>query len=66
MINDNIYKIAISAFLHDIGKFAERANMEITPEFLNNHTDLYQPFFDGRHTHKHAVYTAAFIEHIEK
>lgn len=66
MINDNIYKIAISAFLHDIGKFAERANMEITPEFLNNHTDLYQPFFDGRHTHKHAVYTAAFIDHIEK
>lgn len=65
-MDENIYKIAISAYLHDIGKFAERANMEVTSEFLKNHTDLYQPFFDGRHTHKHAVYTAAFIDHIEK
>ena len=66
MNNENVYKIAISGFLHDIGKFAERGGMEISPEFLNNHTDLYQPFFDGRHTHKHSVYTAAFIDHVEK
>lgn len=66
MNNENIYKIAISGFFHDIGKFAERGCMEISPEFLNNHTDLYQPFFDGRHTHKHSVYTAAFIDHVEK
>ena len=66
MTKENIYKIAISGFLHDIGKFAERGGMDVNPEFLNNHTDLYQPFFDGRHTHKHAVYTAAFIDHIEK
>ncbi len=44
MNNENIYKIAISGFLHDIGKFAERGGMEISPEFLNNHTNLYQPF----------------------
>ena len=66
MKKENIYKIAISGFLHDIGKFAERGDMDVDPEFLKNHTDLYQPFFDGRHTHKHAVYTAAFIDHIEK
>ncbi|ODS30928.1 MAG: CRISPR-associated protein [Candidatus Scalindua rubra] len=65
-MDENINKIAISGFLHDIGKFAEMGCMDINPEFLNNHTDLYQPFFDGRHTHKHAVYTAAFIDHIEK
>ncbi|BBO16797.1 CRISPR-associated protein, Csm1 family [Candidatus Brocadia pituitae] len=67
-MNDTIYKIAIAAFLHDIGKFAERAkgNFYIDPEFLNNHANLYQPFFNGRHTHQHAVYTAAFIDHIEK
>lgn len=67
-MNDTIYKIAIAAFFHDIGKFAERAkgNFHIDPEFINNHANLYQPFFNGRHTHQHAVYTAAFIDHIEK
>lgn len=67
-MSDTIYKIAIAAFLHDIGKFAERAKgrFHVDPEFINNHTNLYQPFFNGRHTHQHAVYTAAFIDHIEK
>ena len=67
-MNDTIYKIALAAFFHDIGKFAERAkgNFHIDPEFINNHANLYQPFFNGRHTHQHAVYTAAFIDHIEK
>lgn len=67
-MNDTIYKIAVAAFFHDIGKFAERAkgNFHIDPEFLNRHADLYQPFYNGKHTHQHAVYTAAFIDHIEK
>ncbi|MCR4292876.1 MAG: type III-A CRISPR-associated protein Cas10/Csm1 [Candidatus Kuenenia sp.] len=67
-MNDTIYKIALAAFFHDIGKFAERAkgNFHVDPEFINNHANLYQPFFNGRHTHQHAVYTAAFIDHIEK
>lgn len=67
-MNDTIYKIALAAFFHDIGKFAERAkgHFHVEPEFINNHANLYQPFFNGRHTHQHAVYTAAFIDHIEK
>lgn len=67
-MNDTIYKIALAAFFHDIGKFAERAkgHFHVDPEFINNHANLYQPFFNGRHTHQHAVYTAAFIDHIEK
>jgi CRISPR-associated protein Csm1 len=28
--------------------------------------DIYQPHYQGKYTHKHAVYTAAFIDHIEK
>lgn len=66
MINDTIYKIAIAGFLHDIGKFAERADMQVSPEYLNNNSGLYQPFYHNHHTHKHAVYTAAFIEEYEK
>lgn len=67
-MNDTIYKIALAAFFHDMGKFAERAkgNFHIDPEFLNRHTNLYQPFYNGKHTHQHVVYTAAFIDHIEK
>ena len=77
-MDETIYKIAIAAFLHDVGKFAERAavkesdNDEIVPgfyidkEFLNNNRDLYQPHFQGKYTHLHAVYTAAFIDHLEK
>ncbi|MEW6108102.1 MAG: type III-A CRISPR-associated protein Cas10/Csm1 [Nitrospirota bacterium] len=77
-MDETIYKIAIAAYLHDIGKFAERAHgtKEKSDEletgfypdekFLNNNMDLYQPHFQGKYTHKHAVYTAAFIDHIEK
>jgi len=74
MMDKTIYKIAIASFLHDIGKFSERGKTEkpdtvgfhVTQEFLDNNADLYQPKYNNRYTHKHAVYTAAFIDHIEK
>lgn len=70
-------KIALAAFLHDIGKFAQRArgdknnsgNEAFYPseEFLNRQRDRLQPFSRDRgYTHEHAVYTAAFIDHLEK
>ena len=67
-MDDTIYKIAIAGFLHDIGKFAERADMPVSKEYLNNNAGLYQPYYktQNRYTHKHAVYTAAFIEENEK
>jgi len=65
-MDDTIYKVAIAGFLHDVGKFAERANMSVSEDFLNNNASLYQPFYNNQYTHKHAVYTAAFIDHVEK
>jgi len=74
-MDDTVYKIAIAGYLHDIGKFAERAksisgtdNIGFFPDenFLNNNINLYQPFYNGRNTHSHATYTAAFIDHLEK
>lgn len=67
-MDETVYKVAIAGYLHDIGKFAERAkgHFSVDPDFLNSHANLYQPFFNGRHTHQHAVYTAAFIDHVEK
>jgi len=64
-MDDTIYKIAIAGFLHDIGKFAERADMQVENSYLDNNAFLYQPSYQGRYSHKHAVYTAAFIEKYE-
>ncbi len=65
-MDDTVYKIAIAGLLHDIGKFAERGSMQVSDEFLNNNAGLYQPYYNSHYSHKHAVYTAAFIDHIEK
>ncbi len=64
-MDDTVYKIALAGLLHDIGKFAERGNMKVSADYLNDNADLYQPYYNNRHTHRHAVYTAAFIEFIQ-
>jgi len=75
MMDETIYKISLAAFLHDIGKFSERASYCDTSQgvgffpnqdFLNRNMDLYQPHFQGKYTHRHATFTAAFIDHLEK
>lgn len=75
MVDDTVYKIALAGYLHDIGKFAERAagtravdDIGFFPgeAFLNSNKDMYQPHYNGSYTHRHAVYTAAFIDHLEK
>jgi len=65
-MDETTLKIAIAAFLHDIGKFADKDVFNISKEYLNNNADLYQPHKNGIYTHAHALYTAAFIEHMEK
>lgn len=64
-MDETVLKIAFAGLMHDIGKLAE-GSLSVSDEFLNNNADLYQPFYQGNHTHRHAVYTAAFIDHIEK
>jgi len=74
MTDETIYKIALAGYFHDIGKFAERAKTKesddkgffVSSEFIENNSPLYLPLYKGRYTHSHAVYTAAFIDHIEK
>lgn len=61
-MNETVYAVAIAGLLHDVGKFAERAMMELPVGYARNNEDLYQPEKDGRRTHIHALYTAAFIE----
>jgi CRISPR-associated protein Csm1 len=63
-MDPTLLKIAAAALLHDIGKFADGEALGITEQYRIDNADLYQPFDKkaGRHTHPHALYTAAFIE----
>lgn len=65
-MDDTTLKIAIAAFMHDIGKFADKEHFNISEQFLIDNADLYQPHYKEKYTHRHSVYTAAFIDHIEK
>ena len=60
-MSDTVLKIALAALMHDVGKFAQ-GSLDVTKEYLANNEGQYQPQWDGRHTHVHATYTAAFVE----
>ena len=65
-------RIALAAFLHDLGKFAERARIDVNKEELEINKQLYCPhrkkFTDdkGWFTHVHAAYTAMALDMIEQ
>lgn len=61
-MNDVVHGVAIAGLLHDVGKFAERAEMELPVGYATGNENLYQPNNNGRPTHRHALYTAAFID----
>lgn len=66
-------RIALAAYLHDLGKFAERARMEVPPDTLDAHKTQYCPWHstsaggkNGYHSHIHAAYTALAFDCIER
>lgn len=54
-------KTTIAGFFHDIGKFADKAALDVQPGYIDANSQYLQSR-DGRLSHHHAVYTAAFIE----
>ncbi|MCB1977133.1 MAG: hypothetical protein KDE66_09045, partial [Nitrosomonas sp.] len=65
-------RIALAAFLHDLGKFAERARISNDQEVIEANKHLYCPrqkkFTDDknvRFTHVHAAYTGLAMDVIE-
>ncbi|CAI8772732.1 type III-A CRISPR-associated protein Cas10/Csm1 [Methylocaldum szegediense] len=66
-------RVALAAFLHDLGKFAERARI---PEAMQKtdkdstrrdiNVQLYCPHFQNRATHIHAAYTAIAFDLLER
>lgn len=61
-------RVALVAFLHDLGKFAERAKIDASKEIIESHQQLYCPYHqEGRwFSHKHAAYTAIALDQIER
>lgn len=64
-------RIALAAFLHDLGKFAERAKIPVNQETLDANKQLYCPhrkkYTDDRgwFSHVHAAYTGLAMDLIE-
>ncbi len=64
-------RIALAAFLHDLGKFAERAKIPVNQQVLDDNKQLYCPhrkkFTDDRgwFSHVHAAYTGLAMDVIE-
>lgn len=60
--------VALAAYLHDLGKFAERAGAFDGDPRLNAHLTLYCPYHrDGAwFSHRHAAYTALAFDLIER
>ena len=62
-------RIALAAFLHDLGKFAERAAIDVPAETLDANLHQYSPFHQrgprNWFSHRHAAYTAVAMDLIE-
>lgn len=52
-------RLALAALLHDLGKFAERARINVERDKLEIWKQLDCPHWDGRPSHIHAAYTTA-------
>lgn len=65
MRDDLVSRIALAALLHDVGKFAQFA-VSIPEDYRERNAQLYQPFFKNHFTHSHALFTAYFLENMEK
>ncbi|MBE0435626.1 MAG: type III-A CRISPR-associated protein Cas10/Csm1 [Methylomicrobium sp.] len=69
---DQTSRIALSAFLHDLGKFAERSRIPVNQEILDANKQLYCPHRKnhvddkGWFSHVHAAYTGLAMDLIEE
>jgi CRISPR-associated protein Csm1 len=66
-------RVALAAFLHDLGKFAERARIDEAHhkdadgnQCRDLNVQLYCPKYNERHTHIHAAYTAIGFDLLEQ
>lgn len=65
-------RVALAAYLHDLGKFSERADIAAGKtkdadgiSLKDTHVQQYCPSYNNRHSHIHAAYTAIALDLIE-
>ena len=58
-------RMAFAAYMHDLGKLAERARIDVKQSDMDTHKQQYCPNFNGRWTHVHAAYTALALDKLE-
>src|SRR5699024_6165787 len=72
LLMDASCRVALAALLHDLGKFAERADIPVSKQQLESHKTIYCPWntvgsgHQGYHSHVHAAYTALAFDVIER
>ena len=72
IILDASCRVAFAALIHDLGKFAQRADMPCDPKTLDIHKQLYCPRHQDAKgnflywSHIHGAYTALGFDVIEK
>src|SRR5215475_13894031 len=61
-------RVALAAYLHDLGKFAERAGIFSQDPRLDAHLQLYCPWHEkgAFFSHRHAAHTALAFDLIER
>ncbi len=64
-------RMALAGFLHDVGKFAERAKINVEPQMLEDNKQRYCPHHKkyendkGWFSHVHAAYTGIAVDVLE-
>lgn len=61
-MNDTVLKIALAGLLHDVGKFAQRAEVPLSVESKGMESSICKPGKGGSYTHRHALWTNEFFE----
>ena len=62
-MDDTTLKISLAGLMHDVGKFADKDVLAVDEGYIDRNQALYcRSSKDGRYTHYHALWTAAFIE----
>lgn len=59
-------RVAFSALIHDIGKFAQRAEIDVSKDLMERNIHTFCPFYNNHHSHIHAAYTGIAVDEIER
>ncbi len=61
-MDQSTLKMAMSGFSHDIGKIVDMGVLKMPPGYFDDNAGVFLPVYNGKYSHWHALYTAAFIE----